>query len=431
MSPNEAKNQFTLVKNVSIFDGKNEKLITGKDLVLNGNLISKFIPTGGDEAAYGTVIDGKGKFLMPGLIDAHTHLALNCPPPLIENMRTLDYIGGLTMLEAERYLMRGFTAVRDVAGPTFSTKSLIDDGLGIGPRIYSSGMGIAQTAGHGDMRNWNSKSRYFDSGRFNMVNYGFFFLADGIAEVQKACRETLAKQASQIKICTGGGVTSLTDPLESVQYTPEEVRAAVLEAERYGTYVCAHVHSDGGVKVALQQGVKSIEHGLIMSEDAMKMLVDHDAWICPQAYIVSEEANKGNPTFANPIQKAKMDKARAGSVNVFKWAKQYGAKVAWGTDMFGNRKAYDSTNLEFKSRAAYYSNAEQLAQATSANGRLLALSNMKNPYTDGPLGVIEEGAYADMLIIDGNPIDDIMVMLDYENNFKMIMKDGKVYKNTL
>jgi len=137
MSPNEAKNQFTLVKNVSIFDGKNEKLITGKDLVLNGNLISKFIPTGGDEAAYGTVIDGKGKFLMPGLIDAHTHLALNCPPPLIENMRTLDYIGGLTMLEAERYLMRGFTAVRDVAGPTFSTKSLIDDGLGIGPRIYS------------------------------------------------------------------------------------------------------------------------------------------------------------------------------------------------------------------------------------------------------------------------------------------------------
>lgn len=423
--------QKTLIKNVTIFNGTDDKVITGKDIVLDGNLISKLIPTGGDEAAYEEVIDGKGKFLMPGLMDTHTHMAINCPPPELENVRTLDYIGALTLIEAERYLMRGFTTVRDVGGPTLSTFQLVEQGLAAGPRIYSSGMGLAQTGGHGDMRNANSKSRYFLGGRFMMSDYGFFYLADGVAEVQKACRETLSKQATQIKICTGGGVTSLTDPLYSVQYTPEEVRAAVLEAERYGTYVAAHVHTDEGINVALEQGVKTIEHGLLIQEDTVKKLVDKDAWIVPQAYIVSHEANDGNPVFADPIQSKKMDQARAGSINAFKWSKQYGAKVAWGTDMFGRREAYDNTNLEFRARSEYYSNIDQLKQVTSANGELVAMSGLKNPYVQGKLGVIEAGAYADMLIIDGNPIEDINVMLDYENNFKVIMKDGIVFKNTL
>ena len=170
---------------------------------------------------------------------------------------------------------------------------------------------------------------------------------------------------------------------------------------------------------------------MLIKEDTMKKLVDHDAWIVPQAYVVSHEANDGNPVFANPIQKAKMDQARAGSINCFKWAKQYGAKVAFGTDMFGVHEAYNNTNKEFKARADYYSNVEQLKQVTSANGEMVALSGLKNPYVQGKLGVIEAGAYADMLIIDGNPIEDINVMLDYENNFKLIMKDGVVYKNTL
>ena len=207
--------QKTLVKNVSIFVGISDGVITGKDLILDGNLISKFVPSGGDESTYDTVIDGQGKFLMPGLMDVHTHLAINRPPPELENVRTLDYIGALSLLEAERYLMRGFTTIRDVGGPTLSTFQLIEQGYGTGPRIYSSGVGLAQTGGHGDMRNPNSKSRHFNSGRFLMSDYGFFYLADGVAEVQKAARETLSKQATQIKICTGGGVTSLTDSILS------------------------------------------------------------------------------------------------------------------------------------------------------------------------------------------------------------------------
>jgi len=333
--------------------------------------------------------------------------------------------------EAERYLMRGFTTVRDVGGPTLGLKQAIDDGFATGPRIFSSGMGLAQTGGHGDMRNPNAQSKYFVGEHFRFTDLGYFVLADGVAEVQKACREALASQVAQIKICTGGGVTSLSDPLYSVQYTPEEVAAAVNEAERYGTYVAAHVHTDEGINVALDSGVKTIEHGLLIKEDTVKKLVDKGAWIVPQSYIVSHEANDGNPTFADPIQKNKMDQARDGSGNCFNWSKKYGAKVAWGTDMFGTREAYDNTNLEFKTRAEYYSNVDQLKQATSANGELLALSNLKHPYPGAKLGVIEPEAYADLLIVDGNPIDDIMLMLDYENNFKLIMKDGVAHKNTL
>ena len=420
-----------LIKNVTIFDGLSDKLIVGSDVVLKGNKIARLIPSGGRDDSYDTVIDGKGGTLMPGLSDVHTHLALCRPPAELLNIRRWDYIGAVMTAEAERYLMRGFTTVRDVGGPTLGLKQAIDEGLTKGPRIFSSGMGLAQTAGHGDMRNPNAYSKYFVGEHFRLTDLGYFVLADGVAEVRKACREALASQASQIKICTGGGVTSLTDPLYSVQYTPEEVAAAVDEATRYGTYVAAHVHTDEGINVALDCGVKTIEHGLLIHEDTMKKLVDKGAWIVPQSYIVSKEANEGNPVFADPIQSAKMVQAMDGSVNCFKWAKQYGAKVAWGTDMFGMRLAYDNTNLEFRTRAAYYSNLEQLKQVTSANGELLALSNLKHPYPGARLGVIEPDAYADLLIVDGDPIQDITIMLDYENNFKLIMKDGKVYKNTL
>lgn len=425
------KDKTTLIKNVSIFNGTSEKLITGKDVVLAGNKIGKLIKKGGKEKKYDEVIDGKGGTLMPGLIDSHTHIAICCDIPAMMGVYPMDYTLGLACVEAQRYLMRGFTTVRDVAGPTLGLKQLIDQGLSTGPRIYSSGMGISQTAGHGDWRWSNSKSSYFTGAPNFWTENNFFYLADGVAEVQKAVREVLAKQVAQVKICVGGGVTSLTDPLESVQYTTEELKAANDEAKRFGTYVATHVHWDTGIKNALDAGIMSIEHGLCIQEDTMKQLVDQGAWIVPQAYLVSDEANDGNPTFANPIQKAKMDMAREGAANCFTWAKKYGANVGWGTDMFGRREAFDCTNLEFKSRAEYYSAAEQLKQVTSDNATLLALSGAKNPYKDAKLGVIEPGAYADLLIVDGDPTKDIMLMIDYENNFKLIMKDGQVYKNTL
>jgi imidazolonepropionase-like amidohydrolase len=222
----------------------------------------------------------------------------------------------------------GFTALRDVAGPVFGLKQAIDEGLVKGPRIFACGPGLAQTAGHGDMRNPNSKSTYFVGDRFKMSDLGYFWLAEGVAEVQKACRESLSKQAAFIKLCTGGGVTSLTDPLDSVQYTPEEVRAAVLEAERYGTYCAAHVHTDEGINVALDCGVKTIEHALLIKEDTVKRLVDAGAWVCPQLFIVSQPI-EGNPVFANPIQKGKMLRARDGAIHAFNRSLTKPTTSAW------------------------------------------------------------------------------------------------------
>jgi imidazolonepropionase-like amidohydrolase len=419
-----------LIKNVRIFDGTSDKLISGKDVLLKGSKIDNFIDAGAKEASFDEVIDGGGGVLMPGLIDAHTHLAICASIPKMMSAYTWDYIGPLMGAEAERYLMRGFTTVRDVGGPTLGLKQLIDEEMIKGPRIFSSGMGISQTAGHGDWRFLNSKSSYFTGERNFWTDMNYFYLADGVAEVQKAVREALAKQAAQIKVCVGGGVTSLVDPLEAVQYTPEELKAANDEATRYGTYVCVHVHADEGINAALDAGIKSIEHGMLIKEDTMKRLVDADAWLCPQAFIVMQPI-EGNPVFANPIQKAKMQKAQDGAVNEFKWAKQYGAKVAWGTDMFGDRSAFDNTLREFEFRAQFYSNVEQLQQVTGNNGKLLELSGLKHPYPGAKLGVVEPGAYADLLVVDGDPTEDIMVMLDYEKNFKLIMKNGKVYKNTL
>jgi imidazolonepropionase-like amidohydrolase len=188
-----------LIKNVSIFDGTSDRLITGQDVILRGNKVDKLTETGGEEASYDELIDGNGGVLMPGLIDAHTHLAICASIPKMMSAYTWDYIGPLMGAEAERYLMRGFTTVRDVGGPTLGLKQLIDEEMIKGPRIFSSGMGISQTAGHGDWRFMNSKSSYFTGERNSWTDMNYFYLADGVAEVQKAVREALAGQAAHGK----------------------------------------------------------------------------------------------------------------------------------------------------------------------------------------------------------------------------------------
>lgn len=418
-----------LIKNVRVFDGTSDKL-TGKTNVLVQNNLIKAISTNAKAGKDATVIDGGGRVLMPGLIEAHGHLSLVTNPLDMANKRTWDYIGALMGVEAERYLMRGFTSLRDAGGPVFGLKQAIDEGLIRGPRIFPSGAGISQTSGHGDYRNFNATSSYFTGAPNAFTNLGYVFLADGVAEVQKAVRENLRMQASQIKVMAGGGVTSVYDPLDATQYTLEEMKAAVAEAKRWGTYVFVHAHGDEAINQALDAGVKCIDHGMLIKETTMKRIAKEGAWLSPQAFIVLQDV-AGNPAFASPIQREKLQRTQIGAKNEFKWAKKYGVKIAWGTDMFGARQAYDNTLQEFAYRAPYFSNLEQLQQVTGNNGQLLALSGIRNPYPLGQLGVIKPGAYADLLIVDGDPLKDIKVMIDYENNLKLIMKDGKVYKNTL
>lgn len=418
-----------LITNVQVFDGTSKKLTKKTNVLVENNFI-KEISTSIKAGKNATVIDGGGRVLMPGLIDAHAHLSIVANPLDMANSKTWDYIGALMGVEAERYLMRGFTSVRDAGGPVFGLKQAIDEGLLNGPRVFPSGAIVSQTSGHGDFRNYNAKSSYFTGAPNTFTDLGFSYLADGVPEVQKAVRENLRMQASQIKLAAGGGVTSVYDPLDATQYTPEEMKAAVAEAERWGTYVMIHGHLDDAINQALDAGVKSIDHGMLIKEKTMKRIAKEGAWLSPQAFIVMQDI-EGNPSFSSPIQKAKMKRVQAGAKQEFEWAKKYGVKIAWGTDMFGARAAFDATLQEFIYRAPYFSNIEQLQQVTGNNGELLALSGIRNPYPLGQLGVIKPGAYADMLIVDGNPIENIEVMVDHEKNLKLIMKDGKVYKNTL
>lgn len=420
------KAKLTLIKDVKVFDGHSNELKAGPVLV-EGNLIvsvGKAVKT----ADGMDTVDGGGRVLMPGIIEGHTHLSLPISTPEIFNDKDWFYIGAAGGEEARRFLMRGFTTVRDIGGPTQDLKRAIDDGVVLGPRIYSAGPFISQTSGHGDFRDSNDPNpNMVTEKHFFYQKYGF--IADGPAEVTRAVRESLRLGAVQIKMMAGGGVASKYDPLDAVQYTHEEFRAGVKAAENWNTYVAVHAYTDRSIRIAIEAGVKVIEHGQLMTEDTAKLMAEKGIWLSTQAQILNQ--SKEDLAFLSPVSMEKYRTVKKGLDNQMKYAKKHGLKVAFGTDLFGNRKNFDDTVKEFGARLQWFTPVEILKQATSGNAELLELTGPRNPYQDGPLGIIKEGAYADLLIVDGNPLENIRVMEDPEKNLKLIMKDGVIYKNTL
>jgi len=315
-----------------------------------------------------------------------------------------------------------------MGGPTQGLQRAIEDGVVVGPRIYTSGPFISQTSGHGDFRDNNDPNP-------NMVtekaffNQKFVFIADGPDEVTRAVRESLRLGAVHIKMMAGGGVASTYDPLDAVQYSPEEFRAGVKAAENWNTYVTVHAYTDRAIQIAIEEGVKVIEHGQLMSEDTAKLMAEKGIWLSTQAQVLNVPEEQ--LAFLSPASMVKYRMVKEGLDNQMKYAKKHGLKMAFGTDLFGNRQNFDDSVKEFSARLKWFTSAEILKQATSVNAELLELTGPRNPYQDGPLGVIKEGAYADLLIVDGNPLKDIRVLEDYENTLRIIMKDGKIYKNTL
>ena len=425
---NEAPRQV-LFTNVNIFNGKDATLIEGGFVLVEGNLIKRVSDKPIDAPAAHTV-DGGGRTLMPGLTDAHAHLMLNDAPHISIYEKPWPYVGAQAVAGAKAMLLRGFTTVRDVGGPVAGLKDAIDTGLVEGPRILPTGAFISQTSGHGDLATSSFKlSPYFTGIPDKSTMFGWTLVADGVPEVQKAAREVLRTGASQLKVMAGGGVSSFYDPLHTTQYTFEELKAIVTEAEHWGTYVAAHAYTDYAVRQCIEAGVKTIEHGPFLTEETLKLMAENDVWLVPQAYLFGmtpeELGITGTP--AEP----KMRRVNEVSDLVLKLGEEYKVKVAWGTDLFGPLEKQAKQPLEFRARARYFSNFEILRQATSLNAELFKLSGQLHPYQEGELGVIEEGAYADLLLVDGNPLEDIEVMVNPEENFDLIMKDGKIYKNTL
>ena len=419
---------LTLFENVRIFDGKSESLSENVNVLVRGNTIEKIskdlIPVDADPPA--KIIAGGGRTLMPGLIDAHWHAMLVRPTPAALLADDLGYLNLVAGAEATDTLMRGFTTVRDVGGPSFGLKRAIDEGVVVGPRIFPSGAIITVTSGHGDFRQPNELPRVLGAPLSRQERTGAAMVADSPDEVRVRVREQLLQGASQIKLTAGGGVASPNSPLDASTFTEAELRAAVEAAENWGTYVTVHAYTPVSIQRAIAAGVKCIEHGHLMDEETAKLIGERGVWLSTQAF--PDEMADAFP--AGSQERAKAFTVFAGTDKTIALAKKYKLKTAWGTDvLFSQRLAQRQGELLVKF-TRWYTPAEVLVMATGTNSELLAMSGKRNPYP-GKLGVIEEGALADLLLVDGDPLSNIGLLKDPAKNLVVIMKDGKIYKNTL
>ncbi len=420
-----AASPATLFINVNVFNGKSLTLARGMSVLVEGGKI-KSIAAGTPAAPAGaTVIDGGGRTLMPGLIDVHVHIFLSASTEkqMLTPDASFDEMTARAMEEAKQMLLRGFTSVRDVGGPIFHIKRAIDSGASLGPRIYPSGAIISQTSGHGDFRTPNEKSRRFGAKPSIGEQLGAGFIADGRDEVLTATRENLRFGASQIKVMAGGGAASAYDPLDVAQYTLDELKAAVEAAADWNTYVCVHAYTVRAVRRAVEAGVKCIEHGQLLDEATVKLLGNKGVWLSLQAL------DPAPPTATEQVR-AKKAQVIEGTNNAFTWAKKHNVKLAFGTDILLQPEATKNQSTDIVKLKQWFSPPEALKVLTHDNAQLLALSGPRNPYP-GKLGVIEAGAYADMLLVDGDPTKDLTLLGDSARNFKIIMKDGRIHKNTL
>jgi len=416
----------TLFQNVRIFDGKNSSLSAPSSVLIKGNVIERISTVPIDAEPGMTVIAGGGRTLMPGLIDAHWHAMLIRPNPAQAVVGDVGYNNIAASVEATDTLMRGFTTVRDVGGPVFGLKTAIDTGLIAGPRIYPSGAVITVTSGHGDFRQLSELPRTIGGMLSRMEQIGGSMVADSPDEVRVRVREQLMQGASQIKLTAGGGVSSPFSPIDVSTFTEAELRAPLEAAENWGTYVTVHAFTPAAIQRAIAAGVKCIEHGFLMDEATARLIAEKGVWLSLQP--LPEALRQGFPV--GSVQRAKADEVWPGIAQTYELAKKYKIKTAWGTDVLFSQALAQQQGAILASLVRWYSPAEALAMATGTNAELLALSGKRSPYP-GKLGVVEQGALADLLLVDGNPLENINLIADPAKNFKFIMKDGRVYKNTL
>lgn len=409
------------IKHADVFDGLNDRLSRNVSIVIDGEFIREITETDIPDESFEKVYDAKGKTVIPGLIDNHVHLMFGDG--------RLDELTVHGVRNAKNLLYAGFTTVRDAGGAVYGIKKGIDDGIIEGPRIFPSYSFISQTCGHGDFRESRAASRIADHiyTSPNLMN-GQSYIADGVSEVLKAVREQLFLGASQIKIMAGGGLSSQYDPVQTQQYTLEEMKAAVSAASDYGTYVMAHLYTTESIKRALTAGVKSLEHAHLLDDEAARIAKDNDVFIVPCPNFKHGKKPDDHTADRNYYKDIARKALFAGVEIQAELINKYDLNLAYGTDFI---ERFNSGNVRLDDLVSYserFGNYKALKSATGEGYRLSKLTTYQNPYPEGKVGVLEARAYADLLIIDGNPLEDISILTASEN-IKLIMKGGKVYKN--
>jgi imidazolonepropionase-like amidohydrolase len=422
-----APQSAVIFENVRVFDGTSAALSGPTNVLVSGNVIRTISSAAIGDPAGATVqrIRGDGRTLMPGLIDNHWHTMLVATTPAQMLDGDVGYLNLLAAFQAQATLMRGFTTVRDLGGPSFSLKRAIDEGMVPGPRIYPSGAMITVTGGHGDFRSPADLPRQLGGPLSRMETMGGSMVADSPDEVRVRAREQLLQGASQIKLTAGGGVASPHSPLDVSTFTEEELRAAVQAAENWGTYVTVHAYTPVAIQRAIAAGVKVIEHGHLMDEATASLMASKGIWLSFQPFTDEE----GGATLA-PENRARLAQVVAGTETTVALAKKYKLKMAFGTDLLFSPVLAARQGAELVKMRKWYTAPEVMVMATGTNGELLKLSGPRDPYP-GKIGVVQEGALADLLLVDGNPLADVGLVADPAKNFLVIMKDGKVYKNAL
>lgn len=426
--PSSAPAPEVLFRDVRVFDGMSGGLSGPTAVLVRGNTIAA-VGAGAIPANPAvTVIDGRARTLMPGLIDAHVHMMMADTPMGVLMSADSNYVALNAGRGATATLMRGFTSVRDVGGPSFGLKRAIDEGVLPGPRIWPSGATISQTSGHGDFRSPNhdipagpSRDLHFSE------RLGFTTVADGRPLVLQAVREQLMKGASHIKLMAGGGVASDFDPLDVTQYTEDEMRAAVEAAAAWNTYVTVHAYTPQAIQQAIRAGVRCIDHAQLADEDTARLSAKEGVWWSMQPFLDDDDAI---PFPAGSANRQKQIEMTGGTDTAYALAKKHGIKLAWGTDTLFDPVLATRQGKQLAKMQRWFTPAQTLRMATHDNAELLALSGPRSPYP-GRLGVVEAGALADLLLVDGNPLENLALVATPETSFVVIMKDGRIYKNSL
>jgi imidazolonepropionase-like amidohydrolase len=419
-----------LITNVNVWDGTSDTVNTDVDVLVEGTKIkqvAKGITFGG-----AVVIDGKGGTVTPGLIDMHQHLMLNGGT----TAGTYDwdaYVVGAHASRAAEYLLRsGFTTIRDIAGNSLGLKRAINGGQLPGPRIYSSGPAIGPTGGHSDWGSFNDGPGQ-DNYQIKVQNT---FVVDGVDAWLQAGRWIFRNGGDFLKVMSGGGVASVFDPIDLNSPSLAEMKAAVQVANEYYSYVAIHGYTDAAYNKSMDAGVKSFEHGFLISEETVKRMAKEGVWWSWQPYGSYNTFGMGNfPDWFTNDMKEKGALVAKGSVQVPKWMKKHGVKMFVGSDMFGWdnwHNALVNVTYPVEITDSPFTSLDSMKLSTSAAGQALLelTAPSRNAYKGAKLGVIEEGAWADLLIWKGDPTQDVKLILE-ESNLLFIMKDGKSYKNLL
>ncbi len=402
-----------VIRNTELLDCTGADPRAGIDVAVSGSLISGI--GRGVGSSPDRVIDATGLTLMPGLTDAHVHMGLISPAGGIGDLPWIDYVFTVRRI-IENTLQEGFTTVRDAGGLDPHWARLVEQGVIDGPRILPSGSVLSQTGGHGDLR----PAHHIEHPRGSIPGLSATpEIVDGVDEVRRAAREQLRKGATQIKVFSSGGVLSPTDPFDSLQFSYEELRAAVEAAADWHTYVLAHCHTSDAIRRALSAGIRSIEHASIMDEDAAARIVESDAFAVVTLtvkYDLLADPERAGLTQSQLTKLQAVETAVGRSIEIME---ETGVKVGSGSDIVGPLQ--DRRGRELPNKAKFMSPAEAIATATTANAELFNMGDR--------IGTVEVGKDADLILVEGQPLDEIEVLAD-PDRIVAVIKGGRIYKDT-